>query len=106
MPTILTKINDPWASVDMVLPVRCFSWIIYTIIQLASGILLSDWTPARINDRREFKSSLSERKMKPANFEILNNEGAECFMVLFVLGRIFVLPHISNWKISAGMTLW
>jgi len=25
MPTILTKINDPWASVDMVLPVEIFN---------------------------------------------------------------------------------
>ena len=48
----------------------------------------------------------SERKMKPPNLDLFNYENAEFPVLLFLLARLFVMPQISNWKISAGMSLW
>ena len=50
--------------------------------------------------------SLSERKMKPPNPEIFNHENAEIPVLLFILVRLCILPKISSWKVSAGMTFW
>ena len=100
-----------------------FNFIIFSIkVNNKNTVIMKQWRPkllwSAVNSLKSRKISLISsvrlessltliwEKMQPPNIDMFCYENTVVPVLLFVLIRLFIMPKISNWKISVGITCW